>query len=406
MKSVLNSGKKVGFKPLPCDTGTCITEEKKMEDTEDPKNAALVTPTSASNHNKQASTPSTCSPASSAASPPLSASNNTTNKSQGNFRKKFRFPRYFFGRRRGAANSSSSSNQSEHSEDEELAQAGESDDPVMAVFQSRYKNRVRWALDDQPVAEEYSPPQKKEETTDDNITPAGENDNAAPMEGALDSGLNPPPSKTSNTSSSNIKKFVKGALFGSGTRTAASDKEFQQEVAKEVEAEKDLVWESNNDSGEGGEVLYTSHRKNAAGQAEHNDQFLISFTEKPKTRAAILKLIKKGRRAQTVYYRYDYAVKYFVRALDMLTAEKYPDKHPTVRKTLEELNEAHHKLSSFNNSANVSAASGFSINGMLMLLTLCSISFFHFAYEKIVKIGIKYEDSGELVRALKMYSIA
>jgi len=63
-------------------------------------------------------------------------------------------------------------------------------------------------------------------------------------------------------------------------------------------------------------------------------------------------------------------------ALDLLKEAKYPDDHPTVVKTLQSLNNAHHALSSYQNSAN------------------------------IVKMGIKYEDAGELVRALKMYTIA
>lgn len=360
MKGVLSGGvKRVGFKPLPFDPeeGAGTAEEKKQEDPSDVQKPTALSP-------KEASTPTTvCSPASSMASV------SPSNKSPRNVRKMFRLPRYFRYRRKGSTSQSCTSSQGEHSEDEELAQAGEADDPVMAVFQSRYKNRVRWALDDQPVAEQYTPsPQKKDvkeerkETTDSS--------------GALDSALNTSTNSSTSTSStknSNIKKFVKGALFGGGS-SKSGDKEFQQEVAKEVEAEKDLIWESNNDSPDGGEVLYTSHRK-PSNQSEQA-QLTISFTENPKTRAAVLKLIKKARRAQLVYYRYDYAVKYFVRALDLLTAEKYPDHHPTVRKTLDGLNDAHHKLSNYNNSAN------------------------------IVKIGIKYEDSGELIRALKMYSIA
>ena len=187
---------------------------------------------------------------------------------------------------------------------------------------------------------------------------------------------------TSNsTGTINIKKFVTGALFGGGNKSAASDKEFQQEVAKEVEAEKDLVWESNNDSPDGGEILYTRQRKSAGGQADNNAQLTISFTERPKTRATVLKLINKGRRAQFVYYRYDYAVNYFVRAMDMLTAEKYPDSHPTVRKTLEELNDAHHKLSSFNNSANVSYSTGLSrVNILLNIFSHDLMPFVLFSY--------------------------
>lgn len=60
----------------------------------------------------------------------------------------------------------------------------------------------------------------------------------------------------------------------------------------------------------------------------------------------------------------------------MLKEAQYPDDHPTVFKTLQSLNAAHHAKSSLDNSAN------------------------------IVKMGIKYEDAGDWIRALKMYTIA
>jgi tetratricopeptide (TPR) repeat protein len=266
-----------------------------------------------------------------------------------------------------------------------LVKAGESDDPVMDVFQSRYKNRVRWSLDEQPVDEQNRPKKKDPENNDQEAATPDDNrqkDDDGP--GTLDTALGPSSGGNkhgNNSNSSSIKKFVTGALFGGGGgHKEASDKEFQKEVERAqsaVEAEEDLVWESNDASTVGGEVLYTSQRKQSMQQSkQEQSQLTFSFTEDPHARVTAQKLIKKARRAQSVYYRYDYAVNYFVRALETLTAAKYPDLHPTVRKTLESLNEAHHKLSSFNNSAN------------------------------IVKIGIKYEDSGELVRALKMYSIA
>lgn len=62
--------------------------------------------------------------------------------------------------------------------------------------------------------------------------------------------------------------------------------------------------------------------------------------------------------------------------MELLNKANYPEDHPTVVKTLQSLNSAHHARSSYQNSAN------------------------------IVKMGIKYEDSGDLVRALKMYTIA
>ncbi|CAB9518174.1 Kinesin light chain [Seminavis robusta] len=396
MKVVLTGGmnKKVGFKPLADDDMVrdnsrslrrSGSEEKKSEHPNPLPLLSTHFATSPANaFSNQASTPCTVSPASSAESSSPSFPQQTSNSDLNNNkhtkgRKMFRLPRYFWNRRRGGSSGNSTSSHGENSEDEELAKAGESDDPVMAVFQSRYKNRVRWDLDDLQDSE-------KKEDSGDNTTRTRDNNNNnkdSNESGALDSGLGPSSSfggAKQNGNSSSIKKFVKGALFGGGggnQKEAAADNEFQKEVEREVAAENGLVWESNDASTVGGEVLYTAQRKQSAlHNQKEQAQLTFSFTEDLQTRATVQKLIKKARRAQSVYYRYDYAVNYLVRAMDTLTTAKYPDLHPTVRKTLESLNEAHHKLSSFNNSAN------------------------------IVKIGIKYEDSGELVRALKMYSIA
>lgn len=430
--------KKVGFKRLPKDpvpptSDSVPEEEKKSEESEeqpfstDDTAPTASAPTAIENNAMTGTSPkaarinspkhkqgTTTSDPVAVVSPEPSPIVNNQKKSPSNHnksRKMFRLPNVFKHRRNGSSGSrGASGSQGDSEEDEEiiLEQEANTDDPVMAVFQSRYKNRVRWALEGQPLAGQYTPEtvakkENSEKLTDDNKKTATSSTRTSKVtfqidvkeeEGALDqsatltaeniernnsnngnSNAGVPASNTSPTNSS-IMKFVKGALFGAGTdNKAALDKEFHKEVAKEVEAEKDLVWESNNDTAEGGEIVYTSQKKsNLSPQAQQ--QLTISFTENPKTRAAILKLIKKGRRAQEVHFRYDYAIKYFVRAMDMLTKAKYPDAHPTVRKALNHLNEAHHKQSSYNNSAN------------------------------IVKIGIKYEDSGELVRALKMYSIA
>jgi tetratricopeptide (TPR) repeat protein len=408
MKGVLIH-KKVGFKPLADDSQLMDGMEEKKVDPPTP----LPSPSSGApdpvcsigktgGHKssiKQPQTPSTISPASSAESTsPMAASlqqknstaidggkhHNINGMSTVGFRKTFRLP--FWNRCRNGSVAISVSSHGGNSEDEELVKAGESDDPVMDVFQSRYKNRVRWSLDEQPDAEQNCTKKKAAESSNEpeGATPDDNRHQDHDALGTLDKAtvLSSGGSKHGNNSnSSSIKKFVTGALFGGGgCHKEASDKEFQKEVKRAqsaVEAEEDLVWESNDASTVGGEVLYTSQRKPSVQQSQQEQaQLTFSFTEDSHARASAQKLIKKARRAQSVYYRYEYAVNCFVRALEILTAAKYPDLHPTVRKTLESLNEAHHKLSSFNNSAN------------------------------IVKIGIKYEDSGELVRALKMYSIA
>lgn len=217
------------------------------------------------------------------------------------------------------------------------------DDPVISLFAARTTQRVRFSL------EGMEPKEKK--ATDGSFE------------------------KTSPTAATNIKKFMKGALFGN-SKVGKEGEEFEREAAREIEkAKKDseMVWESAG-TPDGSEVVQvrTKSQQKQIGSGE----LTVSFTENGQTRANVIKLLNKARRAQYVHYRYEYAVKCYVKALDLLTKAKYPDDHPTTIKTLSSLNNAHHALTCYKNSANV------------------------------VKMGIKYEDNGELVRALKMYTIA
>lgn len=221
------------------------------------------------------------------------------------------------------------------------------DDPVISLFAARATQRVRFSLEGM---------EPKEKKANDGV------------------GLE----KMSPTAGTNIKKFMKGALFGSSKvgKEGRLEDEFEREAAREIEKAKkelEMVWESAG-TPDGSEVVQvrTKTQQRQLGSSE----LTVSFTENAQTRANVIKLLNKARRAQYVHYRYEYAVKCYVKALDLLTTAKYPDDHPTVVKTLESLNNAHHSLTSYKNSAN------------------------------IVKMGIKYEDSGELVRALKMYTIA
>jgi tetratricopeptide (TPR) repeat protein len=106
------------------------------------------------------------------------------------------------------------------------------------------------------------------------------------------------------------------------------------------------------------------------------ERVVAVFQESSEVKASVLKLLNKSRRAQFLHYRYPYAVKCCVRAIAILRQNSYPDDHPLVAKAVKSLQSAHFAESAYNNSAN------------------------------IVKLGIKYEDSGDLVRALKMYTIA
>lgn len=216
-------------------------------------------------------------------------------------------------------------------EEEEMGVVEE--DPVMTLFESRNTQRVRWSIE------------------------GLENEGSEKRDAGA-------PEKNAGT---NVTSFMSRALFGSPKPSKKLDEEMQREVAA---VDESLVWESA-DTPTGPEVIHTNSNKKRIGA-----EIMVSFTEDERARAKVVKLLSKARRAEHVHFRYDYAVKCYVKSLDILTKAKYPDAHPTVQKVMQLLTNAHHVLNSYNNSAN------------------------------IVKMGIKYEDAGELVRALKMYTIA
>jgi len=219
------------------------------------------------------------------------------------------------------------------------------DDPVMLLFEARSTQRVRFSFEDPKESRRFT---KKENLGGTNT---------------------PTSSAVSSSPSSSIKKFMKGALFSKGSKMSEENEVFDIELRKEIEtAKKDsgLVWENDNAS-LSSDLLFPGKQQEAT---------LLSFWEDQETRANVIKLTNKARRAQVVHFRFEYAVKCYVNALELLKAAKYPDDHPMVVKTMGSLNHAHHAVNSYKNSAN------------------------------IVKMGIKYEDAGELVRALKMYTIA
>jgi len=153
---------------------------------------------------------------------------------------------------------------------------------------------------------------------------------------------------------SSLKRFMSGALFGGSFRLF-----YQDEMQKEM---KSLGWDQ-------GAVLSSPDRINSSCSSNED----VTPLDKA-VAARVNKLMNKARRAMHVHHQYQYAVKCHVKALDLL--KPYPDDHPIVINTIESMSHAQQLLSTYQNSA------------------------------KIVKMGIKSEEDGELVRALKMYTIA
>lgn len=293
--------------------------------------------------------------------------------------------------RNGYGTLDESNNNNNNDEDVDSPTAAEVD-PVMTIFESRNTQRVRFTLGNDGGGDSVM----SGDVSGDNSTAVGggspqRRDNNTSI--AKNGGENYNNNNGGNNSAGNIKQFMSRALFGSSSKSGSpsnkkiSEEEMKQEV-KELGGGS-LIWESAA-TPTGPEVIHTKNNASSRNRESYNNnsnnnsnqqmatpELLLSFTEDPKARVAVAKLLSKARKAEHIHFRYEYAVKCYLKALDILQKQaKYPDDHPTVVKTVRLMNNAHHVLSSYNNSAN------------------------------IVKMGIKNEDAGELVKALKMYTIA
>jgi tetratricopeptide (TPR) repeat protein len=219
------------------------------------------------------------------------------------------------------------------------------DDPVIALLEARNKQRVRFCLEGNI------------ETTTRNVDPPR---NEPFM-------IKEPPvtiedsDEVTSNASFNIKSFM-GRIIFQKAGSSSYDYGLEDDLEK-----SSIVWESNEVEEESPEVVHTTNKMRS---------LTVCFSENPYARATVVKLLDKARRAQFSHYRYRYAVQCCIKANELLREARYPDDHPLVGKTIRLLNNAHHALNCFDNSA------------------------------KIVKMGIKYEDQNDLVRALKMYTIA
>lgn len=217
-------------------------------------------------------------------------------------------------------------------------------DPVMALFAARNTHRVRFCLEGSASFSAQAPAVQQGKASQE-VKPTG-----------VDKAK-----LGSSDGASGIKSFMKGALFGRSSSTEENLNEFDLVMAKEIGA-----LQSPDQGGKNATFRVTSTPESGSR----------IFAEDKGVHAQVTKLLNKASRARHVYYRYEYAVKVCIKALNIITDANYPDDHPTVTNVLESLNAAHHALSCYRNSAN------------------------------IVRMGIRYEEAGEFVRALKMYSIA
>jgi tetratricopeptide (TPR) repeat protein len=132
---------------------------------------------------------------------------------------------------------------------------------------------------------------------------------------------------------------------------------------------------SSSSSSSSPKFTYSS-LKNTQNLTSSSQQQPPSTSPTKQSKERIAKLLKKAQHSHKKLFRYRLAMRYYLLALKEMNTSGYHDTHPLITKVLKSLNDVHHAQTTLSNSAN------------------------------IVKMGIHHEDSDQLVKALKMYTVA
>jgi tetratricopeptide (TPR) repeat protein len=184
----------------------------------------------------------------------------------------------------------------------------------------------------------------------------------------------------SNKGVFNIKKFVGSSLFSSNTtsvlhkESSLHSEEEDDILQKMLDPPSPLFGRVSSFFVRNGNTNYSTLKQSGIRESELEKCRLESKTQPSKERIAIY--LRKAQRHHKKSYRYRPAMKYYLLALKEMQLAGYDDTDPLPTKVLKALNDVHHAQSTLTNSAN------------------------------IVKMGIQHEDKNQLVKALKMYTVA
>jgi len=282
-----------------------------------------------------------------------------------------------------------------------LADDAENDDPLLSLFRVHNTNRVKFDLQSDDNKDTNNKNSKQSSTnnppsptrkasdklkkfipsfkrTPSNLTAScllskesNELDDNDPEDALIKKMLEPTPMRR-------ISSFLDGmrssSSSGGGIRSSSgSNSKLESRLAKEEEkaitlGELEGATQSfqQQTTVEGGSTIsdisptHTQNRANIPKSSKEN----------------IAKLLKKAQRSHKKSFRYRLAMKYYLLALKEMTAAGYSDTDPLTIKVLKSLNNVHHAQSTIQNSAN------------------------------IVGMGIQHEDKNQLIKSLRMYTIA
>jgi len=280
-----------------------------------------------------------------------------------------------------------------------LADDAENDDPLLSLFRVHNTNRVKFDLQldedtnnkDSKQSSTNNPPSPTRKASDklkkfipsfkrtpSNLTAScllskesNELDDNDPEDALIKKMLEPTPMRR-------ISSFLDGmrssSSSGGGIRSSnGSNSKLESRLAKEEEKAITLgelegatqSFQQQQTTVEGSTIseispTHTQNRANIPKSSKEN----------------IAKLLKKAQRSHKKSFRYRLAMKYYLLALKEMTAAGYSDTDPLTIKVLKSLNNVHHAQSTIQNSAN------------------------------IVGMGIQHEDKNQLIKSLRMYTIA
>lgn len=181
----------------------------------------------------------------------------------------------------------------------------------------------------------------------------------------------------------NIKKFVSTSLFGSSSNTNSVLHKSSLSLDEDDDVIKKMLDPPSPLFERVSSFFVRNNYSTLKQSALHDHEFEKQWNEgntgnKPSkaSKEVIAVYLRKAQRYHKKSCRYRLAMKYYLLALKEMQLAGYSDTDPLPTKVLKSLNDVHHAQSTLANSAN------------------------------IVKMGIQHEDKNQLVKALKMYTIA
>ena len=178
-----------------------------------------------------------------------------------------------------------------------------------------------------------------------------------------------PSYQNSDDSPTTSKGFIRRILFHNTTNSNDNNKDSAptSTVISSILTSKESLLDSNSDESPNNTTLDSN---------DDEEDDISNFEIDPSVQEEIINIVHKGKKAQYTTFQYNKASKHYLNAISKLDQNAYPTNHKLRQITMTLLNDTHHAMRSLEHSSD------------------------------IVKMGLKHEEKGEFIKALKMYTIA